>query len=87
MPAVPPTALFLEPEWSGVVNAKRIYCVLCILRHLTAPHHACDDWAEAVVGLLREMDGQPRWQSSMGCPPDWAKHGFWSQIAARVSAA
>ncbi len=74
-----------QPGWSGVVNSKRIYCVLCILQHMTS-HSTCEgDWAADAVRLLHEMDGRPRWQNAMGCPPAWIQHGFWVRAAISTS--
>lgn len=59
---------------------RRVYLVLLMLRQLTNNHHAGDDWARAMVGLLGAWDGEPRWQNAMGMPVDWRKHSFWEGI-------
>jgi abortive infection bacteriophage resistance protein len=73
-----------DVAWAGVMNKRRIYAVLCILRQLTQDHHAGDDWAAAAVAWLNEMNGWPRWQTSMGVPVGWASHKFWSGIVTKA---
>jgi abortive infection bacteriophage resistance protein len=66
-----------RPEWS-VVNNRRVYGTLCILRHLTKSSMGGSEWAASARVLLHEMDGEERWLKAMGAPVGWATHSFWS---------
>jgi abortive infection bacteriophage resistance protein len=65
-----------KPEWAPVKN-NRMYAILCMLRHLTTPCNGGTAWADGARSLLREMDGEGRWQRAMGVPQGWATHLFW----------
>lgn len=65
-------------HWASVSN-RRVYSVLCVLRQLTRPAHASEDWAAAARALLRELDAKPRWRNAMGVPLGWANQWFWEK--------
>lgn len=70
-------------QWLGQYfpNKKRIHVVLCVLRSLSHGHPYSDEWATMIVNLLSKFDNEPRWQKSMGLPPDWRNIPFWQEVS------
>ena len=56
---------------------RRIYSVLCLLEQLTHTNNGAEEWADRVVALLHELDGNARWQNSMGLAKEWKAQTFW----------
>lgn len=66
-------------EWVAV-QPKRVYAVLCMVRHATANDHG-EAWVNRVRDLLRETDPYPDRRGGMGVPHDWAQSEFWRGAA------
>ena len=75
--AIKPMIPKKDPSWDAIVNNRRVFSVLCMLRQLTRDHGAGDDWSRAATALLREMDGKVAYQNAMGMPPTWSETRFW----------
>jgi abortive infection bacteriophage resistance protein len=75
--SIKPVLLKHQPAWS-TLNNGRVYTVLCVIRELTRPNPDGEGWKRAIVGLLAEMNGQPRWLTAMGAPADWSTQTFWT---------
>jgi abortive infection bacteriophage resistance protein len=75
--AIKPVLPRRDPEWSTVVNNRRVYAVLCLLRQLTRSAYGGDEWAATVVALLSLLNGKHRWLNAMGADQNWATHTFW----------
>jgi len=69
-----------EAAWKppAIPDPKKVYGVLCILRHLSVDEPCGDKWRRHVVGLLERWDAEPRWRNAMGIPVDWKNSVFWS---------
>ncbi len=71
-----------RPDWdeASLPNMKRVYSVLCVLRHLSRNDPCGDTWAARVAELLGIMDGNARFQRMMGLPETWRSSPFWSGL-------
>ena len=61
-------------------NQHGVYLVVLILRHLTMENLGANDWAKAMVELLKTWDSEPRWLNAMGMPVEWKGHPFWEVV-------
>lgn len=81
-PKLPRADIWQSPR---IPNNKKIYVVLCILRHLSWREPSGDAWAAQVVDLMKQHDAEPRWLNAMGIPRDWKENPFWNQFIQTVT--
>lgn len=78
--SIPPEMPKQDKNKWAPVRSKRVYAILCMLRHATMNEHG-ETWTNQVRGLLREADPHVDRLGGMGVPHDWAQSDFWREHA------